>query len=161
MARTVDRIYRLLGLLYPWKDVAAAPWSIEHGDQRTRANALEYLDNVLSTPLRHRVLPVLEEMPLEEKVRRGNVFLKTRPRDVENTLLELINDDDQVIAAAAIDLVGQKEMWSLTDDVEHVLAHRDARIGMSSSRPRGRSPAEHSPCSAGANSGSSPYLHLR
>ena len=127
LARTVDRIYRLLGLLYPWKDVAAARWSIEHGDNRARANALEYLDNVLSAQLRHRVLPVLEEMPLKEKVRRGNVFLKTRPRDVETTLLELINDDDQVIAAAAIDLVGQKEMWSLTDDVEHVLAHRDAK----------------------------------
>jgi len=25
--RTVDRIYRLLGLIHPWKDVAAARWS--------------------------------------------------------------------------------------------------------------------------------------
>ena len=127
LVRTVDRIYRLLGLLYPWKDVSAARWSIEHGDNRARANALEYLDNILSTQLRKRVLPVIEEMPLEEKVRRGNVILKTRPRDVEETLLELINDDDQVVAAAAIDLVGEKEMWSLSDDVEHVLAHRDPR----------------------------------
>ena len=48
-------------------------------------------------------MPVLEELPVEEKVRRGNVLLKTRPRDVEETLLQLINDDDQVVAAAAID----------------------------------------------------------
>ena len=70
-------------------------------------------------------MPVLEEMPLDEKVRRGNVLLKTRPRDVEETLLQLINDDDQVVAAAAIDLVREKELWNLTDDVEFVLAHRD------------------------------------
>ena len=127
LIRSVDRIYRLLGLLYPWKDVAAARRAIEHGESRARANALEYLDNILSTQLRHRVLPVLDEMPIEEKVRRGNVLLKTRPRDVEETLLELINDDDQVIAAAAIDLVGQREMWSLADDIEHVLAYRDAK----------------------------------
>ena len=125
--RTVDRIYRLLGLLYPWKDIAAARWAIEHGDNRARASALEYLDNLLSTPLRHNVLPALEDMPHEEKVRKGNLLLRTRPRDVEETLLELINDDDQVVAAVAIDLVGQKELWSLADDVEHVLAHRDAR----------------------------------
>jgi CRP-like cAMP-binding protein len=51
--------------------------------------------------------------------------LKTRPRNVEETLLQLINDDDPVVAAAAIDLVREKEIWSLTDDVEFVLAHRD------------------------------------
>ena len=47
---------------------------------------------------------VLEDLPVDEKVRRGNVLLKTRPRDVEETLLQLINDDDQVVAAAAIDV---------------------------------------------------------
>ena len=127
LERVVDRIYRLLGLLYPWKDIAAARWAIEHGNVRARASAIEYLDNILDSQIRHRVLPVLEELPLEEKVRRGNVMLKTRPRDVEETLLELINDDDQVVAAAAIDLIGVEEMWNLGDDVEHVLAHRDAR----------------------------------
>ena len=125
--RTVDRIYRLLALVYPWKDITAAWWAIERGDSKARANALEYLDNVLSGQLRKRVMPVLEDLPLDEKVRRGNVILKTRPRDVEETLLELINDDDQVVAASAIALVGQREMWSLADDIEHVLAHRDPR----------------------------------
>ena len=72
-------------------------------------------------------MPVLEDLPLEEKVRRGNVLLKTRPRDVEETLLQLINDDDQVVAAAAIDVVRQQQMWALADDIEHVLAHRDVR----------------------------------
>ena len=124
MTRTVDRIYRLLGLLYPWKDVAAARWAIENGNSRARASALEYLDNILSAQLRRQVLPVLEELPRDDKVRRGNLLLKTRPRDVEETLLELINDDDQVVAAVAIDLVGELEMWSLAEDVEHVLAHR-------------------------------------
>ena len=64
-------------------------------------------------------------MPLDEKVRRGNVLLKTRPRDVEETMIQLINDDDQVVAATAIDLVREEELWTLTEDVEFVLAHRD------------------------------------
>jgi CRP-like cAMP-binding protein/HEAT repeat protein len=123
--RTKDRVFRLLSLLYPWQDIAASRWTLQQGDARARASASEYLDNILTGQLRKRILPVLEDMPLEEKVRRGNVLLKTRPRDAEETLLQLINDEDQVIAAAAIDAVRQQRMWTLGDDIEHVLAHRD------------------------------------
>ncbi len=125
--RIRDRIFRLLSLVYPWQDILAARDTLRRGDSRSRASALEYLDNLLTGPLRKQILPVLEDQPIEDKVRRGNVLLKTRPRDVEGTLLQLINDDDQVVAAAAIDLVRQRKMWSLADDLEHVLAHRDAR----------------------------------
>jgi ATP:ADP antiporter, AAA family len=127
LQRSKDRIYRLLALIYPWRDIAAARWTLERGDGRSRASASEYLDNVLTGQLRKRVMPVLEDMPMEERVRRGNVLERTRPRDVEETLLQLINDDNQVVAAAAIDVVRERAVWSLADDVEHVLAHRDAR----------------------------------
>src|SRR3954471_7520594 len=125
MERTTDRIYRLLSLIYPWRDICAAQWTLSHGDARSRASASEYLDNILTGQLRRRIMPVLEDLPLEERVKRGNVLLKTRPRDVEETLLNLINDDDQVIAAVAIDVVRQNKLWTLGDDIEHVLAHRD------------------------------------
>jgi ATP:ADP antiporter, AAA family len=127
MERSKDRIYRLLALIYPWRDIGAAQWTLAHGDSRSRASASEYLDNVLTGQVRKRILPVLEEMPIEEKVRRANVLQKTRPRDVEETLLQLINDDDQVVAAAAIDVARQQKVWALADDIEHVLAHRDVR----------------------------------
>ena len=125
MERTRDRVYRLLALIYPWRDIGAAQWTLGHGDPRSRASASEYLDNILTGQLRKRIMPVLEDLPLEEKVRRGNVLLKSRARDVEETLLHLINDDDQVVAAVAIDVVRQQKMWTLADDIEHVLAHRD------------------------------------
>jgi CRP-like cAMP-binding protein len=125
MERTKDRIYRLFSLLYPWRDIGAAQWTLSHGDSRSRASASEYLDNILTGQLRKRIMPVLEDMPMDERVKRGNVLLKTRPRDLEETLLHLINDDDQVIAAVAIDVVRQNQIWTLGDDIEHVLAHRD------------------------------------
>ncbi|MEO5895597.1 MAG: Npt1/Npt2 family nucleotide transporter [Vicinamibacterales bacterium] len=127
MLRTKDRVFRLLSLIYPWADIAAAQWTLAHGESRNRASASEYLDTLLSGPLRKIVMPVIEDMPLDEKVRRGNVISRTRGRDVEETLLQLINDDDQVIAALAIDEVRQHRLWSLTGDIEHVLAHRDVR----------------------------------
>ena len=127
MQRTKDRIYRVLSLIYPWKDVAAAQWTLANGEPRARASASEYLDNLLSGDLRKLTMPVLEEMPIDDRVRRANVIQRTRPRDVEETLLQLINDDDQVIAASAIDLARQRGIWALAPDIEHVLAHRDVR----------------------------------
>lgn len=127
LERIRDRVFRLLALIYPPKDIEAARWTVQNADARTRAGALEYLDNILSGGLRRLVMPLIEEMPIAEKVRRGNVLIKTRTRDPEETLLQLINDDDQVVAALAIDAVRQQKMWTLGDDIEHVLAHRDPR----------------------------------
>jgi AAA family ATP:ADP antiporter len=125
MTRLRNRIFKLLTMLYTPADIDAARYTLDHGDARGRSSASEYLDNILSAPLRKQVLPVLEDMPRDERVRRGNVLIKSRPRDVEETLLQLINDDDPVLAAAAIDVVREQKLWNLADDVEHVLAHRD------------------------------------
>ncbi len=127
MSRRVDRIYLLLGLLHPWKDIAAARWSIDHGTNRAKSSAFEYLDNILNSHFRNRLMPVLEDLPLDEKVSRGNAIIKARPTGVEDTLRELINDEDQIVAAAAIDLVREQQLWSLADDVESVLANRDPK----------------------------------
>ncbi|HEX5474052.1 MAG TPA: Npt1/Npt2 family nucleotide transporter [Vicinamibacterales bacterium] len=127
MDRAIDRAYLLLSLVHPWRDINAARWTLQHGDPRSRASASEYLDNILAGQVRKRLMPALEDLPRQEKVQRGNVLLKTRRRNVEESLLELINDEDEVVAASAIELVRERKLWNLAPDVEHVLAHRDVR----------------------------------
>jgi len=127
LSRAIDRIFRSLGLIYDWKDVRAGRIAIERGDVRARASAIEFLDNTLSGQLRKMILPVIEDIPLPEKVRKGNVFLKNRVRGVQETLERLIYDDDPVVAAAAIDLVRERKLWSLAPDLEEVLQFRDVR----------------------------------
>ena len=120
------RIYLLLGLIFPWRDVAVARSGMG-GDARARARAAEYLDNMLRGPLRRWLMPLLEDAPLEEKAGRANALLRTRVRDVEDTLAQLVHDDEEALAAAAIHAVEEKQLWRLADDLEHVLEHRDAR----------------------------------
>jgi HEAT repeat protein/CRP-like cAMP-binding protein len=124
--RAIDRIYRLLGLLYHVDDVAAARYTIEQGERRRRAAAVEYLDNLLGGVVRKRVMPILDDTPMSDKVRYANLVLKSRPRDLEDTLAQLVHEDDPVVAAAAIHFVGQNRMWALTDDLEYVAARRSA-----------------------------------
>jgi AAA family ATP:ADP antiporter len=126
LERGVDRTWRLLGLLYPWRDVAVARRGLS-SDARARARAAEYLDNLLGGPLRRWLVPMLEDLPADEKAKKGNALLRTRERDLEDTLAQLIHDEDQLLSAAAIQRVEEKGLWGLADDLEHVLAHRDAR----------------------------------
>ena len=125
--RMRERVFRLLGLMYPRADISDAWFALEHGDARRRASASEYLDNELSGVLRKRVLLMVDDMPEDERVRRTNLMFKTRRRPPEDTLAQLIHDDDQVVAASAIHLTAERGLRQLAGDVEHALTHRDAR----------------------------------
>jgi len=73
--RMRERVFRLLGLIYPRSDVSAAWYALDHGDARRRASASEYLDNVLSGALRKRVLLMIDDMPQDERVLLRAFFL--------------------------------------------------------------------------------------
>jgi AAA family ATP:ADP antiporter len=124
LRRSVDRVYRLLGLLYHVDDVAAARFTIEQGERRRRAAAVEYLDNLLGGVVRKRVMPILDDTPLTEKVRYANNVLRSRPRDLEDTLAQLVHDDDPVIAASAIHFGSQHQFESLKGDFDYIATHR-------------------------------------
>ena len=90
LVRTVDRIYRLLGLIYPWKDIAAARHAVERGDRRTRARALEYLDNLLKGAIRRACCRSSRILPIDEKA-----HAKTSSHPAarsKSTLAQLVHD---------------------------------------------------------------------
>jgi CRP-like cAMP-binding protein len=126
LRRTLDRAYRLAGLLHGADDVAASRYAIEEGDARRRTAAIEYLDNVLSGAIRRRLLPILDETPMAEKVRHAHALLKSRPRDAADTLAQLLHDDDPVIAAAAIHFAVHHPFQALDDDLAYVIARRSS-----------------------------------
>jgi ATP:ADP antiporter, AAA family len=122
--RARDRVFRLLGILHPWKDIDAARWGVERGDGRTRSGAIEYLDNLLKGAERKRLVPFLEDgLPGPGAAADGTVV---SPQLVEEPLRRLIDDRDQVLSASAILLVWELQLRGLVDHVESVLATRDA-----------------------------------
>lgn len=126
-ARAMNRTLNLLALNHPPTDIAAVRYAINDPDAKLRSRAIEYLDNLLDGDVRKRVMLLVDEMPAEERIRKGNVMYRTRTRDVEDTVAQLLHDEDQSIASAAVLLVEERGLWSLADDLEHVLAHRDVR----------------------------------
>ena len=126
--RILDRIYRLLGVLHEVDDLTAARHAIERGSGKRRARAIEYLDNLLRGNVRKQFLPFIDESSSEAKVDHANRVLGTRPRDLEDTLAQLIHDDNPVVAATAIHFVARRDplLARLIDDVEWVSTHRAA-----------------------------------
>ncbi len=122
--RGMDRIFRLLGLIFPWKDMAAARWSIESG-KSSRAKALEYLDNLLPAGLRRRVIPVLEQSQVYDNPTHFNKTQATGGHDFERSLFGLIRDRDPVISASAIHVIGDRRLEHHSTFLEQVLASQD------------------------------------
>lgn len=129
LARGIDRIFRLLGLRYSAKDVGAARYTLEHGDARERASALEYLDHEMTGLVRKRVMPIIDEAPLAERVRHANSLLKTRARDVPDTVAQLFHDNDPIVAAAAVHFAGEHGLRTvLADDLEYLSTHASTPV---------------------------------
>lgn len=126
-SRAFDRVFTLLSLIHPPGDIAAVRHALVTGDARSRSGAAEYLDNILTGEARARVMLLAEEMPLDVRIRKGNTLFRTRQRDVEDTLAQLIHDESQEVAATAIQLVEAQQRWTLAPDLEHTLEHRPAR----------------------------------
>jgi len=87
---TIERIFRLLGLLKRQKDIHRAYLGYSSESKRTKANAMEFLDNILDRDIRGIVLPILEK--------------RSGPNDQEpyseigrplDTLLELLRHPDR------------------------------------------------------------------
>ena len=116
--RGVGRIYELLALIYPWRDIAAVRWTLEHSDPAARIAAAEYLDNLLKTAARRRLMPLIEDVAFGR-------WPDTRASAVESTLAGLLRDDDPIIAAVATSEVATRKLWGLTPVLEDLTPRTD------------------------------------
>jgi len=76
MAEELERIFRLMKLLFPSLDLQNAYLGIQSNDPLTHANALEFLDNTLNPLLRTRLVPLIDsEVSLQERIHLADRFL--------------------------------------------------------------------------------------
>lgn len=104
----LERIFRLLGLLYPAKDIYNAFTAATNSNKTIKANAIEFLDNILTTNHKKLLLPIVEDSISEQvikNVNRANGQIITNEREAINHLFE---GSDLWLIACAIYTVGQK-----------------------------------------------------
>jgi AAA family ATP:ADP antiporter len=110
-----ERIFRLLGLIYPQSEIAGLWIRIVSGRPTVRAAALEYMANLMSRRHRATVMPAIE----------STGYAGSKRGAVEASLARLARVEDTWLAACALAAIGELRVASLTAVLESALTHRD------------------------------------
>lgn len=125
MDHELERIFRLLSLLYPGRDVYNAYLGLTSGDARLQANSLEVLEHVLKSDLYRRLISSLDpEVGLTEKLKIAEQICLTAIGSRAEALRILLHSDDLWLSACAIYTVGKLRLKELEADLAGV--KRDA-----------------------------------
>ncbi len=117
---TRDRIFRLLGLIYPAKDIYNAWNGVVNGRPPVRAAALEFLGNLLSQTHKDEILPLLEASTPEDVPAAGQRLIDRSSLSLVRVLRELVRGKDAWLAACSIMLVGKLRLYELAPTLRSV-----------------------------------------
>jgi len=86
----VERLFRLLGLLYPDEDLRSMYRGARSRNRQLRSSSNELLENLLDPPLRDAVLAVVDDLPAEARLQRSAPYYRRLRMDYEGTLRVLL-----------------------------------------------------------------------
>ncbi|MBA7632432.1 hypothetical protein ES703_39978 [subsurface metagenome] len=76
LARSLKYIFELLSLIYPREDIIKAYQNITTGTKKAIDYSIELLDNIVRKEIMEVFLPLIEDIPFEDKVKKGRKMLK-------------------------------------------------------------------------------------
>ena len=105
--RSLERIFRLLGLKYPSEDIVAAYKSLRSQKEDLRINALEFLDNLLEPNLKKMLMPIVETATLESVTEETISTLHLKIPEEYECFRMLLRGKDVRIKLAVLYLIAQ------------------------------------------------------
>ena len=122
----LERIFRLLGLLYPNLDLHAAYLGLQSKSVAVHDNALEFLDNVLKSQLRDMLVPLLDgKITVGERARLANRLVRAKIENREHAVAALVNSDDPWLKSCGAYAIGTFGMKSLECELDRCLNDSD------------------------------------
>jgi len=137
MDREIERIFRLMGLLLPRLDIYSVYVALRSSDARIRANALEWLENVLEPQLRSLVLPLVDpQVGLAERARLANRLVGAPVDTLREALKTLLSSEDSWLKSCAAYAVGDLGLDDLQADLDRWAEHEDPLVRETVNRAR-------------------------
>ncbi len=130
----IERIFRILSLLYPQTDFRSAHFGLRSGDPTARDHALEFLELTLDAKLRKSLVPLLD--PTASPDERVVPILKRTGVDAPSAgelAAALVESSDPWLKACGMASVGALGLTALASHVESSLDAEDELLA------RGRS----------------------
>jgi AAA family ATP:ADP antiporter len=122
----LERIFRLLGLLYPRVDLHAVYLGLQSMDKTVYDNALEFLDNVLKSQLRVTLVPLLDgRVTPKQRAQLADRLVRTKLENREQAVSELVSSEDPWLKSCGAYAIGLLQMNSLAGELDRCLSHAD------------------------------------
>jgi AAA family ATP:ADP antiporter len=126
MDQELERIFRLLGLLYPRYDLHSAYFGLQSSDPVVHDNALEFLDNILRPQLRSVLVPLLDfGVSVSERVRLANRLVGAKVESREQAVSALLASEEPWLKSCGAYAVGRLGLRQLESELDRCLEHAD------------------------------------
>jgi AAA family ATP:ADP antiporter len=124
----LNRIFRLLGLKYSPRDIINAYQGIMSEKSEYRANAIEFLDNILELHLKRLIIPVVEATSYEILVSKSEEFFGYEIPKETDCLEILINGNDNWLKCCALFLLAELKLVECKELAQKMLEDSDSVV---------------------------------
>ncbi len=107
LANNLERIFRLLALEYSPRDIYNAYLALNSGKTDQKANAVEFLDNVLSFELKRVIIPIIEQSDTSRIDEQNIEFMENHVDSDEEIIRVILEEDDNWLKICAIHLAAE------------------------------------------------------
>ena len=119
MEQELERIFRLMALLLPQAGLHDACVGVRSSNPTVRANALEFLDNVLKPELRQVLVPLLDsQVTVQERIELANRLVGAPLETSDQAVATLLASDDPWLRSCAIQAVGTLQLRTLAPELK-------------------------------------------
>jgi hypothetical protein len=126
--QALRRLFRVLALIYPRRETRLAYRGVASRNARLHAQAVEYLESVLSPRHRQLVLPIVEPGSWQDRLKVASRTLGSSSLTLEETLREIVEAPDAWLKACALYVIGMRGARSLLDLVSQSSGSPDATV---------------------------------
>ncbi len=121
MDRVKERVIWLLSLVYPTKDIRRFWAALNSGEPNKKADAIEFLDNLLTGNIKAYVFPLFSDAPQPQRFRASLGFLGMSTIGTESALRALPARDDTWLRAATVWEIGIRRLAGFHDQIAEFL----------------------------------------
>jgi HEAT repeat protein len=126
LRQTLDRLFRLLGLRYPPKEIYSSYLAVSRRRAEDIPAALDFLDHVLERDLKRILLPLLDAP--DRVLEKGRDLFGVDVPDAESAIRDLIRSHDPWLAVCAIAAAAELRLRRLAPDIARAAQTAEAEI---------------------------------
>ena len=126
MEKEVERIFRLLKMLFPQHDLHAAHIGLRSELKRVRDNSIEFIESLLRPELRSLLLPLIDHsVTVRERIALARQHVGTEVASAAEAVKMLIHSGDPWLKSCAAYTIGAMGLRSLESELESLVTDAD------------------------------------